>query len=103
MEEIVQKVLEIEEKAQQVIINTQKDKQNIEEALKQELEIIKQHILSKAQQKAEAMINQEKAEGIRTVKKIQHQTHKKLEALSEKALQKQARWEEEIMRAIIRR
>ncbi|MCG8500057.1 MAG: hypothetical protein MJB12_06575 [Firmicutes bacterium] len=101
MDDIVQKIIEIELQAQHIIDETEQEKQRINEALASEIEAMRLEIERKVERKLKQIKEREMQEAYQKVDEVQAKTQQQLEAMVECADNKKQEWEKYLMDQIV--
>ncbi|MBZ4645706.1 MAG: hypothetical protein PWP27_467 [Clostridiales bacterium] len=101
MDTIIKKILEIEQKAQQIVDDANQEQQKIEESLKLEILEMKEKIQQRTERKIQQIREKELQEARQKVKEIEIQSKLQVEAMDKYAKQKRDEWEKMLMSRII--
>ncbi len=103
MDDIVQKILQIETKAQQIIEDTRREEQNINDELDQESNKMQEEIRIKTENRTKQIFDDELKEGKEKLEKINQKMSSKIEAMMKYAQQNMEGWEKHLIERIIGR
>jgi hypothetical protein len=103
MEEIIKKIISIENKAQKVMSSTNVEKKEKELALKEKLQQLEKNIIENAYKKVEQIRERELAETNLEAKKETERCNNIIIRMEERASRKEKIWRKEIIDAIIKR
>jgi vacuolar-type H+-ATPase subunit H len=101
LDTIIKKILEIEQKAQQIVDDANQEQQKIEESLKLEILEMKEKIQQRTERKIQQIREKELQEARQKVKEIEIQSKLQVEAMDKYAKQKRDEWEKMLMSRII--
>ncbi|WHH61226.1 hypothetical protein [Petroclostridium sp. X23] len=103
MDAIIKKILEIEQKAQQIVDDADQEKQKIDEALELEIQDMEQEIHSKVERKIRQIREREMQEAQSRIKEINSKVKQQTESMIRYAAEKKDEWEDLLMNRIIGR
>lgn len=100
MEEVIEKILEIEEKAREIISDAENEKSGLEEEIKELSEKLRRDISSRAEEKSNALREYEDGEADRKIEAINSEAQRSMQLLEEKFAQNRDKWVEEIFSSV---
>ncbi|WP_105615568.1 hypothetical protein [Vallitalea okinawensis] len=103
MNELLKKIITIEEKAQQIIESARDEEKNIDNNLKSEISHLESNILDKQQHKVDQLKEFEFDFVQKEVDKIKAETTEKLKEMDEQAKEKIEPWADQLVELVLRR
>lgn len=100
MEEVIEKILEIEEKAREIVSDAENEKSGLEEEIKELSEKLRRDISSRAEEKSNALREYEDGEADRKIEAINAEAQRSMQLLEEKFAQNRDKWVEEIFSSV---
>lgn len=102
MNEIVNKILELEKRAESLVSETKKDEKMLEKELDNKISKLEKSIEREAQQKIEDAVRKEEEQAKAQIDKIEKAGAEKKKALDKTFAENRDKWTERIFRSIIK-
>lgn len=103
MNDILNKIISIEEKAQQIIESATEEEKNIEINLKKDMDNLENDIIHRQKEKLEQLKQDEFKLVEEQIKKTEQETQQKINAINKLAEENKDQWSEELVKRVLRR
>ena len=103
MDDIIKKILEIEEKAKQIVEDANYQKKKMDEGIQKEIDKMKEQLQQRALRKIQQIREKELNEARKKVSEIEEQSRRQLESITVLAQNKKKEWETLVINRIIGR
>ncbi|NLY43781.1 MAG: hypothetical protein GX066_07405 [Clostridiaceae bacterium] len=103
MDDIIKKILEIEERAKQIVEDANCQKEKMDEEIKKEIDKMKEELQQRAKRKIQQIREKEMKEAHKKVSEIEEQSKRQLEAITVLASNKKKEWETMVINRIVGR
>lgn len=101
MDELIQEVIRIEEKAKAFLNEGERSAQKLEEKIDHETEVLEQEIKSRAADKCKSLKVREETEAQEKIEKIEAHTAEQIRCLEEKYKARREQWIDDVFKAIV--
>lgn len=103
MEDLIMKIIDIEDRAQELIKDAKKADRELEERLENETKKLEKDIVRKAEVKRETLKQIENEDADRKIEEINSEVEKQIQSLNAKYIENKDKWVNEIVENIIGR
>lgn len=101
MEEVIKKIIKIEETAQEIMAETLKENEVKRQEAEEMLKNLEENIVGDAYRKAKQLRKRELKENAVVAKEIRGQCDGKIQAMKDKAAEKEAEWVDYLVNAVL--
>lgn len=102
MEEIIEKMIEIEEEAQNIVSKAREKEGHFDGEIKRETDKMKNDILKKSRERCESVQKYESEEAEKLLKGIAAELEENLKKIENTARENSVRWVEDLMNTVIK-
>lgn len=101
MEEVIEKIIELEEKAREIVRDAEKARAGLEEELDSEVKRLHSEISARVDEKNNALLEYEDGEANKRIDIINAETERVKASLEEKFNQNKDKWVEDIFKSVV--